>query len=1061
MSGVAIDDPPPTPGKEDAMKMHPKTMALLSMLVLVCLHVAPAQCPRSDLNEDCQVDFSDLRILSEQWLTPPDSAADLNGDDKVELGDFGLMAADWKTEGLALFINELQASNAETVEDPQSEYDDWIEIYNGSDEPLDIGGMYLTDDLSVPTQWQIPADDPGLTTIAPRGHLVIWADGDIADSGLHAGFSLDANGEAIALFDTDGVTLIDTIDFGAQETDISYGRLPDGADAWQALASPTAGAANVAVYEGFVAEPEFGTEHGFYTDEIQVALTTETEGATIYYTTDGSIPYEMGGRFRNGKIYTEPISIDETTCLRARAIRTGWRSSATTTRTYLFIDDVITQSPFGQRPGSTWPTGQVNGQTIDYGMDPAVVNDPDYRDLIDDALLSIPSVSLVTPLANLFDTSTGIYSHPGNSGRSWERPVSVELLNPDGSEGFQIDAGLRIRGGFSRSTSNPKHAFRLLFRQEYGGALEYPLFGDEGVDRFENVDLRTSQNYSWSFQGDRQNTMVREVFSRDVQGQMGQPYTRSRYYHLYINGHYWGLYQTQERSEASYAESYLGGDKEDYDVIKSESGSYSISNTDGNLEAYRRLYDAALSRLDDDESYYRVQGLNLDGTRNPEYERLLDVDNLIDLMIIDYYTGDRDGPGSRFVNRPNNIYGIYNRRSPNGWKWFQHDGEHSLGVGRSETNLVTPFTSAGAQWRYFNPHWLHEQIARYNEDYRMRFADRVYRHFFNGGELTADASMARVNRRAEQIESAIIAESARWGDSKRSTPYTKQHWGDEVGSIITDYLPTRAQVVLGQFKSVGWYPDIDPPTFNQHGGYVSGGFTLQMSAANGAIYYTTDGSDPRTTTGANVSLNANRYLGSIPLTQSTRVRARVLSGTTWSALNEVTFAVGPVAENLRISEIMYHPIETGHPDDPNTEYIELTNVGSETIDLSLVAFTNGVDFTFPSTELAPASYALVVRDVAAFEARYGGGLPVAGQFTGRLDNAGERIELQDAAGQTIHDFRFRDGWYDLTDGEGFSLTVSEPATVDPNALSDKTAWRPSTTVGGSPGHDDDPQLGID
>ena len=86
--------------------------------------------------------------------------------------------------------------------------------------------------------------------------------------------------------------------------------------------------------------------------------------------------------------------------------------------------------------------------------------------------------------------------------------------------------------------------------------LRYPLFGDEGAEEFEGVDLRTSQNYSWSYEGgngDSHDTFVREVFSRDTQRDMGQPYTRSRYYHLYINGHYWGLFQTQERPEASYA----------------------------------------------------------------------------------------------------------------------------------------------------------------------------------------------------------------------------------------------------------------------------------------------------------------------------------------------------------------------------------------------------------------------------------------------------------------------------------------------------------------------------
>ena len=162
--------------------------------------------------------------------------------------------------------------------------------------------------------------------------------------------------------------------------------------------------------------------------------------------------------------------------------------------------------------------------------------------------------------------------------------------------------------------------------------------------------------------------------------------------------------------------------------------------------------------------------------------------------------------------------------------------------------------------------------------------------------------------------------------------------------------------------------------------------------------------------------------------------------------------MGPVAESLRISEIMYHPAETGRSRiDPNAEFIELTNVGAEAINLNLVRFTKGIDFTFPSVELAPGGYCLVVKDVAAFEAVYWPGLPVVGQYAGSLSNAGERIELQDAAGRVIHSFRFEDNWYKATDGAGFSLAVTDPATVDPNALGDPGSWRPSTQPGGSPG----------
>ena len=199
------------------------------------------------------------------------------------------------------------------------------------------------------------------------------------------------------------------------------------------------------------------------------------------------------------------------------------------------------------------------------------------------------------------------------------------------------------------------------------------------------------------------------------------------------------------------------------------------------------------------------------------------------------------------------------------------------------------------------------------------------------------------------------------------------------------------------------------------------------------------------------SVDVLEYTGPITLPHSVQVKSRVLNGNTWSALNEATFAVGPIADNLRITEIMYHPKNTG---DPNEEYIELKNIGTEIINLNLVKFTNGIDFTFPSLELAPNEYVLVVQDRDVFEARYGQGINIAGQYSGRLNNAGERIRLEDAVGRTILNFRYKDGWHSVTDGEGFSLTVIDPISASPEDWDDKESWRGSAYIGGSPGTDD-------
>ncbi|MCK4789401.1 MAG: lamin tail domain-containing protein, partial [Desulfobacteraceae bacterium] len=175
---------------------------------------------------------------------------------------------------------------------------------------------------------------------------------------------------------------------------------------------------------------------------------------------------------------------------------------------------------------------------------------------------------------------------------------------------------------------------------------------------------------------------------------------------------------------------------------------------------------------------------------------------------------------------------------------------------------------------------------------------------------------------------------------------------------------------------------------------------------------------------------------------------RVITGNTWSAMKEATFAVGPQAANLRITEIMYHP------PGPREEFIELKNIGTETIDLNLVSFTNGIDFTFPSIDLGAGESILVVRDREDFEARYGTTISVAGEYSGKVSNAGERIRLQDALGQTIQDFDYKDGWRSITDGQGFSLTAIDPANPDPDAWNEKGFWRASSYRGGSPGRDD-------
>jgi hypothetical protein len=603
----------------------------------------------------------------------------------------------------------------------------------------------------------------------------------------------------------------------------------------------------------------FSHERGFYTDPFTLRITADTDAVVIKYTLNGTNPLTSVSAVTKSspaELTVSPliaVGRDKSPgfVITACAVMNDTLASKIVTHTYMFLNRITELSVHNTLPGSGWMNSGVNGQQINYGLDPNVYNNSLYKSQIQEAFTAIPTLSLVTDLKNLFNPDSGIYVNARRHGREWERTASLEMLNPDSSEGFQINCGIRIRGGYSRIDENPKHAFRVFFRGDYGKSkLEFPLFGDEGADEFDNIDIQCAQNYSWSFYGNPQNTFLRELFSRDVQRDMGQPYTRGKFCHLYINGTYWGLFQMQERSESAFAASYMGGEPEDYDVIKVNIGDnfelYQVEATDGTLDKWRELWNAAQTGFVSDEIYFKVQGLNPDGTINSSYERLLDVDNLIDYMICTFFVGDYDGPISAFSGneRPNNFYAIYNRVNPDGFKFFRHDAEHSLGASDMDgTDRTGPY-NAGSQFVYSNPQWIHQKLMG-NPHYKLRFADRVYKHFYNNGVLTKENNIARINTRKSQIETAIIAESARWGDSKITPARTKADWTSAVNFITQTYLPKRNSVVINQLINKGLFSGTFPPQFNlPGGGIVEKGFRLTMSVSAGDIYYTTNGTDP-------------------------------------------------------------------------------------------------------------------------------------------------------------------------------------------------------------------------
>ena len=797
-------------------------------------------------------------------------------------------------------ITEFLASNNNGIADDNGDTSDWIEIYNAGNADINLAGYTLTDDADNPNRWTFPS-----TVLADGEFLLVRASTDAAPNQgaeLFTGFGLSSGGEYLGLYDPAGNVVSefgsDGSNYPTQYSDVSYGVQFNGSfDQVSYFSTPTPGAANTNPVVGVSERVEASVDAGFYEGSIQVSLSTDTLDAIIGYTTDGSTP-----TFNNVTIYTGPITISSTTNLRAFSARANHLLLPDRTWSYIFLDDVLTQSNNGENPAGFPAEGSVD-HALDYGIDPDVIA-VEGEQAVKDALLAIPTWSIATDLDNFFDPSDGIYVNSLRDGIEWERPVSLEQLNPDGTEGFQVNAGIRIKGGGSRNTNNAKHSFKFFFRNEYGdSSLEYDLFkGDStAVTSFEKIDLRTAQNFSWSRGGNPSNAFIRDVLARRNQAALGQQATRSTWVHLYLNGQYWGLYQTQERADANFGASYFGGDAEDYDVIKPERGPYTNFATDGNFVAYERLHQQALARAPDgvtpafvdNAAYYRAQGLNPDGTDNPNFETLLDVDNLTAYMLVIFHSGNTDGPliASRGNRLLNNYFAVRDRTGDHGFQFIIHDSEfsyRSLNIDRTGPFNHSNFES---DVEYFNPQWLHQQLMA-NEEYRIQFADKVQESFYNDGGMSVEALVARLDEEATAIDQAIIAESARWGDAAGSILRLRSDWVNAVDNL-RDLMTGRHSVVVEQFQNASLVlkdgnssytvnvdaplvSDVDAPVFvingdPQHGGQVDAGQELQFtSSSEGTVYYTTDGTDPRESGGV-VSSTAQAYDGAV--TTSTLITA--------------------------------------------------------------------------------------------------------------------------------------------------------------------------------------------
>ena len=477
-----------------------------------------------------------------------------------------------------LFINEFMASNSTTITDPDyNNYADWIEIYNAGSTSVNLKSYYITDNLSQPQKFQIQND----LIVDAGGYVLIWADD--ANTGNHTNFKLSASGEGIGLF-SPTTQLLDTLTFGIQQTDVSFGRFPNGTNNWYKFSPATPDNANLeSGIFNILPAPLISLQSGFYSSSVSVSASHSLPDVIIHYTSDGSIPTS------SSDIYSVPLQIDSISVLRFRAFKDGYTASTTETRTY-FINETT----------------------------------------------DLPVFSLVTDPANFFSDTSGIYvigtngiigncsTGPRNWNQDWERPVSLEFFEFDKSLAFKVNTGVKIYGGCSRLY--PQKSLAFYFRGEYGNdKLRYRLFDDIPVYEYNNFTLRSSGQDWWR-------TMFRDGMAQTLIEQgMKLDYQDYRPSILFINGKYWGIHNIREKLNEYYVYYHHGANKDNIDLIEISKDAYA---NNGDVNAYNDMIDfLSINNMADPANYDYIKSI-------------VDVDEYIDYQIAQIYSANGDWPGS-------------------------------------------------------------------------------------------------------------------------------------------------------------------------------------------------------------------------------------------------------------------------------------------------------------------------------------------------------------------------------------------------------------------------------
>lgn len=524
------------------------------------------------------------------------------------------------------------------------------------------------------------------------------------------------------------------------------------------------------------APPAFSVQRGHFEQAFELEIRAPTPGLSIIYTTDGSQPAADTGSGTRVPADSddEPaavrIRIDATMSVRAATV-SGGHLSKIATHSYVFPHQVLVQrGPKGSTPrwGHSGP---------DWEMDPQVVKHRDpLSKLVANDLMAVPALYISLPFADFWGPG-GIYLE----GEGEARDCSVEFLNPAADPempnrvpGFHKNATVEITGG---SSTERWKTDKLSLRLRFHGGTKFPFLSQPGtsadgdpVDHFHTLILDARLNESWTHPSASQREAgqyTRDQYLADLQRLAGGLAPRGRHVHLYIAGYYWGLYNLHERPDHHFAAAYRGGKAHDWEIVKHNPRD--VVNGDG---SHYRALEEEIARPDI-------------GTADAfeAVSELLDIEDFARYVLVNFWGGNTDWSHQ-------NWYASYRSGDPSErWRFHSWDGEHIL---QALDEDVTIKDDAGS------PTAFHRRLMM-NPRYRAVFEAAVREAIAPGGLLDPQRLLSGYRTHMSEVDGAVRAESARWGDNRRHHPYTRgDDWRKEGERLLQAYLPRRTAVVLEQ-----------------------------------------------------------------------------------------------------------------------------------------------------------------------------------------------------------------------------------------------------------------------